>query len=96
MATEFNPGGPINRDSAARESINPPMATAKRSNWGAMAVAATIAGLIILGLLMLMRDTDNMASDTTPAATTGSSTPSPSNPPPAPGPRGQGESNSTR
>lgn len=96
MATEFNPGGPINRDSAARESINPSSEVARRRSWGPIAVAAVIAGLVVLGMLMTMRDTDNSASVTAPAATTGSSVPSPSNPPPAPGPQGQGESNSMR
>ncbi len=97
MATEFNPGGPIRRDEAARKSINPPMpATRERSSWGMIAAAAAIAILVVAGMLFSMREPGTTATNT-PSATTGSSsTPSPSNPPAAPGPTGQGESNSTR
>jgi hypothetical protein len=54
MATEFNPGGPIRRDGATREAINPPMPVAReRSNWGMIAVAAAIAILVVAGSFSL-------------------------------------------
>ena len=99
MATEFNPGGPVERDNAARASINPPTAPAReRSNWGAIGVIGAIAILVVVGMLFSMGNNDTTSSSKEPGATTGlSTTRSPSNPPPAPGPQqGQGESNSRR
>lgn len=96
MATEFNPGGPVHRDSAAREPMN--IATTRsptRRNWSVLAVIALIAGLVGVGLIFSTRDATNSASNDLPGITTGqSTTPSPSDPPA--GVKGQGESNSTR
>jgi hypothetical protein len=98
MATEVNPGGSVNKDNAARRSMNPPTTPAhKRKSWGMIGALAAIAVLVVLGMLFSMRDTGTSVSDNTPGTATGSSTtPSPSNPPPAPGAQGQGGSNSTR
>jgi hypothetical protein len=96
MATEFNPGGPIEKDAAARNTINPPAPARETRNWGMMIAVAAIAALIVFGLLFSMRGTQT-ASTVDPASTPGVTTgASPSNPPPAPGPQGQGESNSKR
>jgi hypothetical protein len=98
MATEFNPGGSVKKDNAARGSMNPPTTPApKRKSWGMIGALAAIAVLVVLGMLFSLKETGTSVSDNTPGATTGSSTtPSPSNPPPASGAQGQGESNSTR
>lgn len=93
MATEFNPGGPINRDSAARERINHPTAAPARNNRGMIFAIAAIAALVVAGMMFSMRDSNTPTANTSPGVTTGAS---PSNPPAAPGPQGQGESNSTR
>jgi hypothetical protein len=96
MATEFNPGGPVERDDAVRGSMNPQtMRSRDTNNWGMLAAAAAIGFLVVVGMMFAMRDTDTTTSNTSPGVTTGIA-PSPSNPPPAPGPKGQGESNSTR
>lgn len=53
VATEFNPGGQIHRDSAAREPMNVPASASSRgSTWKTIAVLAVIAGLVVLGLFM--------------------------------------------
>jgi hypothetical protein len=71
MATEFNPGGPIERDGAP---INRTTETRDRSNWGMIAAGAIIAFLVIAGMLFSMRDNDTTASYTAPGVTTGQST----------------------
>jgi hypothetical protein len=53
VATEFNPGGQIHRDSAAGERMNVPASASSRgSKWTTIAVLAVIAGLIVLGWFM--------------------------------------------
>ena len=96
MATEFNPGGPIERDNPARNTINPPAAARETRSWSMMIAAAVVAALVVFGLLYSMRGPEtasNVGPASTPGVTTGAS---PSNPPAAPGPKGQSESNSTR
>ena len=92
MATEFNPGGSIKRDSAARDSINPPTTPApERYSGGTIVAIAAVAVVMAIGMFFSVRNATTTASTDVPAITTGSSTaPSPSNPPPAPGPKGQG------
>jgi hypothetical protein len=97
MANEFNPGGPIERDSATRGSQNPPTVRAGDGrHWSTYVILALLAVVIVVGLFLTVRDTNTSASNSAPGTTTGSSVPSPSNPPAVPGPAGQGESNSTR
>ena len=72
MATEFNPGGQIHRDSAAREPMNvPASASSRRGNWKALAVLAAIAGLIVLGLFLSTSISNHFASSSSTAVTTG-------------------------
>ena len=96
MATEFNPGGPIEKDTAVRNTINPPAPARETRNWSMMIGAAVVAALVVFGLLYSMRGPET-ASTVGPASTPGVTTgASPSNPPAAPSPQGQGESNSKR
>ena len=93
MATEFNPGGPIEKDAAARRTINPLEPAREGRSWG-MIIA--IAALVVFGMVFSMRP-NTTASNVGPGATTGTTTgASPSNPPTVRSPQGQGESNSTR
>jgi hypothetical protein len=97
MATEFNPGGKIQQDKAARGSINPPTTVIHHGrHWSTFVILGLLAIVLVTGIVLTVRDSFDTASETSSGATTGMSGASPSNPPPAPGPAGQGESNSTR
>jgi hypothetical protein len=97
MATEFNPGGPIERDRATRGSLNPPtVRVGQARHWSTFVILALLAVVIVTGLVFTIRDMNFAASNSTPGTTTGQSVPSPSNPPAVQSPAGQGESNSTR
>jgi hypothetical protein len=95
MATEFNTGGKVRPDNAARQPMNVPSEAPARRSWGMVGALAAIAVLVVIGLLFSMKDTGTTVSNAPAAATTGSAN-SPSNPPAAPGPQGQVESNSMR
>lgn len=97
MATEFNPGGPIERDGATRASLNPPtLRVGQARHWSTFVILALLAVVIAVGLFFTVRDMNTTASNSMPGTTTGQSVPSPSNLPAVPSPAGQGESNSTR
>ena len=97
MATEFNPGGPIERDRATRGSLNPPtVRVGQARHWSTIVILALLAVVVLAGLFFTVRDMNTTASNSTPGTTTGQSVPSPSNPPAVRSPAGQGESNSSR
>jgi hypothetical protein len=97
MATEFNPGGPIERDRATRRSRNPPaVRVGQMRHWSTYVILALLAIVVVTGLVLTVRDLNISASNSVPGMTTGQSVPSPSSPPAVQRPAGQGESNSTR
>jgi hypothetical protein len=97
MATEFNPGGPIERDRATRGSLHPPVVrVGQMRHWSTYVILALLAVVVVTGLVLTVRDMNISASNSAPGTTTGQSAPSRSNPSAVPSPAGQGESNSIR
>jgi hypothetical protein len=97
MATEFNSGGPLEKDEVTRGAMNPPARVGDVRHWSTITILAMLAIVVVIGLIFSVRDATTTASDATPGVTTGiSADPTPSNPPAARSPQGQGERNSTR